>query len=101
MNFINGEFRSIRKQNGVGNTETIILEKQMAGLSRVINEQESGRLETNVQTMEMGEIKIEMGDDSMNSRSMGKSEVGNPTTTTNLGARPGRNNDLSPGSNNV
>ena len=59
----------------------------MAGLSRVINEQAIGKLETNVQAMYMGEMVIEKGVDSMNSRSAEKSEVGNPTT--NLRGKPG------------
>ena len=71
----------------------------MARVSRVIHEQERGKLETNVQTVEMGEMEIEKGADSRNSRSMAESEVGNPAT--NLGEIPGGNKALSSGSGQV
>ena len=67
------------------------------GLSRVINEQANGKLETNVQTVDMGGVKIEKDVDARYSRSMAKSEVGNPIT--NLREIQWRKKDLSPSSN--
>ena len=52
----------------------------MAELSRVINEKTIGKLETKGQTMEMGEMEIENGVDTRNSRSVAKSEGGNHAT---------------------
>ena len=80
VNFINGQFHSIHKQTEMGDTKTILLEKQMMELSRVISEKTSGKLETNAQPVDMGEIKNWEG--FLPSReliSVAKSEVGNPS----------------------
>ena len=75
MNFINGGPRSMRNQSESGNTETILLGKQMAELSRVINEQTSDKLETKAQTLDMGEMGIAKVADSWNFRSAGGPNV--------------------------
>ena len=71
----------------------------MMEMSKAISEKTSGRLETNVQTVYMGGVKIGHGVDSRNLRPSEKTEVGIPTTK--LGTAPGRNKDLSSRSSNV
>ena len=60
----------------------------MEGMSRVINEQPSGKLGTKVQTLDMAEMGIGNGIDARNATSVGKSEGEN--YATNLGKIQGK-----------
>ena len=80
MGVANGIFKNIHDQGEVGNKKTHLLEQQRGELSKVISEEAIGKFETNVQTRDMSECRIEKGVDSRNMRSVGKSDVGNPTT---------------------
>ena len=92
MNFTTDQFKNLHDQNEVGNKKTHLLEQKLVELSKFTREMTIAKLETNEQTMGMGASKIEKRVGSRNSRSIGKSEVGNPTT--NIVAIPGRYKDF-------